>query len=179
LTPNTFRRRARVRRVLMVGRTRHEGGDGRGKGFAGHHRQRRCRRAVGGVGPSRSAGNPWACSDLCSCFSSNFSALQQNSLRNGAPRPASASSTCWACSPNSRRTCGASASSRASPRPRPRAFTRGRPASIDAAQLRAMKAQGHSRSVARRSIGCWRLAFHHRARQRPTNGCWPVFRPGG
>ena len=31
----------------------------------------------------------------------------------------------WACSPSSRRTCAASASWRGSPRPRPRAFTRG------------------------------------------------------
>jgi len=59
-----------------------------------------------------------------------------------APRPTSASSTCWACSPNSRRTCGGSVSFEGIGKAKAAGVYKGRPASIDAAQVRAMKAQG-------------------------------------
>jgi DNA invertase Pin-like site-specific DNA recombinase len=51
---------------------------------------------------------------------------------------------------------------------------KGRPASIDAAQARAMKAQGSrrpSRSAGRRSIVCWKPADPHRISEKCQGKC--------
>ena len=77
-----------------------------------------------------------------------------------APPRAKRSSTCSACSPNSRQTSGASGNSRGSAAAKERGVYRGRPATIKLEAITDLKAQGFGASEIAKQLGIGRASVY-------------------